>query len=159
MNDKVNAEISLVMRSLADAMTSKGDNLSRDLDIAIHRLKAAKIIVSALSYHPLDFAEWTCIFPGKMGLSWKRAWDGVGTKEEAEIQAMKHCNTVAVPLALFEHIRNVAKRMVEAKQENVKLKTALGRLMSTCFGEDEGDPPKYNSWSEALEACKFIYDE
>jgi len=35
------------------------------------------------------FQDWTCMFPGKMGLSWKRAWDGVGSKEEAEAQARR----------------------------------------------------------------------
>ena len=62
------------------------------------------------------FAEWTCIFPGKMGLSWKRVWDDVGTKEEAEAQAEKNCNVIAVPLQLFEHVKEVEKRMVLAER-------------------------------------------
>ncbi len=63
------------------------------------------------------FQEWTTIFPGKMGLSWKRGWDGVGTQEEAEAVAAKNCNVVAVPLQLFEHIKETERRMVIAERE------------------------------------------
>lgn len=53
------------------------------------------------------FGKWTCIFPGKMGLAWKRAWYGEGTKEEAETQAAKNCNVIAVPVQLAESIRGL----------------------------------------------------
>ena len=62
------------------------------------------------------FNEWTCIFPGKMGLSWKRAWNGVGTKEQAEEIALRSCNTVAVPLQLFETMKEHERRMVVAER-------------------------------------------
>jgi hypothetical protein len=61
------------------------------------------------------FDTWTCIFPGKMGLSWKRAWDGQGTKEEAEAQAAKNCNVVVVPVQLYDHIKEIERRMVQAE--------------------------------------------
>lgn len=63
------------------------------------------------------FKEWTCTFPGKMGLSWKRAWGGVGTKEEAEAEAAKYCNVVAVPLELFEKMKEHERRMVQAERK------------------------------------------
>lgn len=63
------------------------------------------------------FEKWTCIFPGKMGLSWKLSWNSYGTKEEAEAQAIKNCNVVAVPLQLYEHIKDVEQRMVKAERE------------------------------------------
>ena len=62
------------------------------------------------------FQKWTTIFPGKMGLSWKRGWDGVGTKEEAEAIASKNCNVIAVPLELFERIKDNERRMVIAER-------------------------------------------
>jgi hypothetical protein len=74
------------------------------------------------------FADWTCTFPGKMGLSWKRAWHGVGTKEEAEAQAAKNCNVVAVPLQLFETMKEHERRMVAAEAER-------GRLVEGCIRE------------------------
>jgi len=61
------------------------------------------------------FEEWTCIFPGKHGLSWKQAWYGSGPREEAENQASKNCNVVAVPLQLFQHIKEIEHRMVAAE--------------------------------------------
>lgn len=67
------------------------------------------------------FEQWTCIFPGKMGLSWKRAWDGVGTKEQAETEAAKNCNVVAVPLQLFEKMKEHERRMVKAERMNEEL--------------------------------------
>ncbi len=64
-----------------------------------------------------EFKEWTCIFPGKMGISWKRAWDGVGTKEEAEEQAKKNCNVIAIPLQLFENIKRQERSLVIAMKK------------------------------------------
>ncbi len=61
------------------------------------------------------FTQWTCIFPGPMGLSWKSAWDKVGTHQQARIQATKNCNVVAVPVELFNHIKEVEQRMVKAE--------------------------------------------
>ena len=71
------------------------------------------------------FKEWTCIFPGKMGISWKRAWDEVGTKSEAEAEAAKNCSVIAVPLQLFTHIKEYEHRMVAAENELTRLKTRL----------------------------------
>lgn len=75
------------------------------------------------------FEEWTTIFPGKSGISWKRGWDGVGTKEEAEAIASKNCNVVAVPLELFEHIKDIERRMVfaERKLDEIRNACALNR--------------------------------
>jgi hypothetical protein len=70
------------------------------------------------------FNEWTCAFPGKMGLSWKRAWDGVGTKEEAEIQSAKNCDVIAIPLQLFEKMKEHERRMVLAENKLDRLKVA-----------------------------------
>lgn len=67
------------------------------------------------------FNEWTCIFPGKMGLSWKQSW-GTGTKEEAEVQADKNCNVIAVPLQLFETMKDHERRMVAAERELQEIK-------------------------------------
>lgn len=58
------------------------------------------------------FKEWTCVFPGKGGLCWKRAWDCVGSREEAEAQAAKNCNVVAVPVDLWENINYYQKQYV-----------------------------------------------
>ena len=63
------------------------------------------------------FEDWTCIFPGKMGLSWKSAWNGSGTKEVAEIVAGKNCNVIAVPVQLFTHLRDMEKRVVVAENK------------------------------------------
>jgi len=76
------------------------------------------------------FKQWTCAFPGKMGLSWKRAWDGVGTKEEAEIEAAKNCNVVAIPIQLFETMKDHEKRMVLAEEMVNKI-----RIMTHDFGK------------------------
>lgn len=62
------------------------------------------------------FTEWTCIFPGKLGLSWKLAWNASGTKEEAEAAASKNCNVIAVPVELYVHIKDMECRMVEAER-------------------------------------------
>jgi hypothetical protein len=59
---------------------------------------------------------WTCAFPGKMGLSWKRAWTE-GTKEEAEAEASKWANVIALPVQLFEHIKQMEHRMVVAERK------------------------------------------
>lgn len=83
------------------------------------------------------FKEWTCIFPGKMGLSWKRAWDGVGTKEEAEAEALKHCNVAAVPLQLFEHLKNCERRMVVAERQLRKQYVETHNILKEA---DEQDP-------------------
>ena len=63
------------------------------------------------------FTEWICVFPGKMGISWKRAWYGSGTKEEAEEQAQQNCNVVAIPLALWERYHEYETRMVRAEKK------------------------------------------
>jgi hypothetical protein len=61
----------------------------------------------------LMFKNWTCIFPGKMGISWKQAtWNWSGTKEEAEKHASQYCNCIAVPIELFEHIKKMESRVV-----------------------------------------------
>jgi hypothetical protein len=70
------------------------------------------------------FAEWTVIFPGKMGLSWKQAWHS-GTKEAAEAQAAKNCNAIAVPVQLFEKMKEHERRMVIAERELALLRSAV----------------------------------
>lgn len=80
------------------------------------------------------FEKWTTAFPGKMGLSWKRGWDGVGTKEEAETEAAKNCNVIALPLYLFLHIKQIEHRMVVAErivnQHRVELLNAADARVS-----------------------------
>lgn len=63
------------------------------------------------------FKMWTCVFPGKMGLCWKLAWNGSGTKEEAETEAQKFCNSVVVPLQLWEKIKEHDERLVKAEEK------------------------------------------
>ena len=64
------------------------------------------------------FKEWVCIFPGKFGLSWKHAhpYDIYNSKEEAEVEALKYGNVVAVPLKLFEQMKKYEERMVVAER-------------------------------------------
>jgi hypothetical protein len=71
------------------------------------------------------FLEWTCVFPGKMGLSWKRAWHRIGTKEEAEAQAAKNCNVIAVPMQLFDKMKEHELRMVVAEQKLAEMGIAV----------------------------------
>ncbi len=66
------------------------------------------------SYYGGDEERWTCVFPGKMGISWKLAWNSCGTKQEAEVQAAKNCNVVAVPLALWLRYKEYEHRSVAA---------------------------------------------
>jgi len=60
---------------------------------------------------------WTCIFPGKMGLSWKPAWNSYGTRAEAEEEAAKYANTIPIPVALFRRMKEHEHRMVAAEQK------------------------------------------
>lgn len=78
---------------------------------------------------------WTCIFPGKHGICWKRAWDAEGAEEEAKAQAAKNCNVVAVPLQLWESIDKYQRGWVEKEKEIAKLKTALPKKEQP---QDEG---------------------
>ncbi len=62
------------------------------------------------------FNEWTCVHPGKGHICWKRATSFVGTKEEAEAEANKWANVVAVPLHLADKIDEYNRRTVAAEQ-------------------------------------------
>lgn len=64
------------------------------------------------------FKDWVCIFPGKMGISWKLSHEAT-TREEAEIQAAKNCNVVAVPLQLYEKMRELEDRMMNAERKKL----------------------------------------
>lgn len=65
-----------------------------------------------------SWGNWTCIFPGKMGLSWKRAsWCGAGTREAAEAEATKFCNVIAVPVQLCDHIKAIEIRALVAERK------------------------------------------
>lgn len=63
------------------------------------------------------FKEWICVFPGKMNICWKSARGFVGTREEAEIEALNYCNVVAVPLALFENMQEHNHQLVIAERD------------------------------------------
>lgn len=56
-----------------------------------------------------------------MGLCWKRAWDGTGTREDAERQAARNCNVVAVPLELFECLNEYQCRTAAAERKLAEL--------------------------------------
>lgn len=58
------------------------------------------------------YSTWTVIFPGKMGIAWKRAWDGEGTQEEARLRADQNCNAVAVPIEVWNHIDKTQRELV-----------------------------------------------
>ncbi len=60
------------------------------------------------------YDRWACIFPGKMGLSWKLV--GLGSKEQAEEECKKHCNTVAIPEQLYVHLKNLEHRVTIAER-------------------------------------------
>ena len=68
------------------------------------------------SYYGDESELWTCIFPGKMGISWKNSW-GQGTKAEAEEQATKNRNVIAVPVALWLRYKEYEHRTVVAEQK------------------------------------------
>lgn len=82
------------------------------------------------------FDRWTCIFPGKLGLSWKHAppYEHYATKEEAEAVAAKNCNVVAVPSQLFEKMKEHERRMVAAERE-------LAEIKSRSLRPGPGEPP------------------
>lgn len=61
------------------------------------------------------FKEWTVIFPGRLGISWLLAWDATGTKEEAEAEANKHRNTVAVPLQLYKNLKHYEQEAMKCR--------------------------------------------
>lgn len=61
------------------------------------------------------YAEWTCVFPGKMGLSWKLAWNHIDTEENARDWAAHFSNAVAVPLELYRHMKEMEHRVVAAE--------------------------------------------
>lgn len=64
------------------------------------------------------FKTWTVVFPGKMNLSWKRAsFFDYGTREEAEAEAARYANVVAVPVELRDHLKEVEHRMVAAERK------------------------------------------
>ena len=64
------------------------------------------------------FEKWTCVFPGKMGICWKQAYPYIiGTKEEAEAAAAQFCNSVAIPLQLYEKMKEHEQRMMAAERK------------------------------------------
>lgn len=67
------------------------------------------------------FDKWVCVFPGKMGISWKLAYGGVFSKEEAESYAIKYGNVVVVPLAFWEKYREYEHQAVVAKQKLIEV--------------------------------------
>lgn len=83
------------------------------------------------------FEKWVCVFPGKMGLSWKLAHDAVDTKEEAEAKALKNCNVVAIPLQLYDHVKEMETRMVVA-ENNLQDFNYLCRRMDEMRGLRRG---------------------
>lgn len=66
------------------------------------------------SYYGGEEELWVCIFPGKMGISWKLSW-GEGTKAEAEAQASKNRNVIAVPRSLWLRYKEYEHRTVKAE--------------------------------------------
>lgn len=72
------------------------------------------------SYYGGPDEEWICVFPGKMGITWKQAWSPT-SKDEAEKQASKNRNTIAIPLAFW-------KRYKAFEQEYMKLKSKICEL-------------------------------
>jgi hypothetical protein len=87
------------------------------------------------SYYGGLSEKWTCVFPGKMGISWKLAWNAYGTRGEAEAQAAKNCNVVAVPLALWLRYKEYEHRAVAAER---KLANEFGVRLD--YVGDEPDP-------------------
>jgi hypothetical protein len=73
--------------------------------------------MTSMSYYGGEDEKWTCIFPGKMGISWKRAWEGEGTRAEAEAQAAKNRNVIAVPVALWLRYKEYEHRCVAAERK------------------------------------------
>lgn len=86
------------------------------------------------------FQSWTCIFPDSRNLSWKRVWDSEGTKEDAEVIAAD-CDVVAVPLQLFEKMKEHERRMVEAERK-LALWNRLENDSMEAVGVDSDDPVK-----------------
>jgi hypothetical protein len=74
------------------------------------------------------FEKWVCVHPGKMGLYWKIARSGEWIKEEAEIEASKNCNVVAIPLELFNHIEDIQNRVFKAESLLNSFDVALGNI-------------------------------
>ena len=72
------------------------------------------------SYYGGEDELWVCVFPGKMGISWKLTW-GHGTRQEAEAQAAKNRNVVAVPLALWLRYKEYEHRSVAAEAKLVEV--------------------------------------
>ncbi len=61
---------------------------------------------------------------------------------------------------MSERLVETRDAILRLQEENARLRSrlaevqhVLGRLCSTTFGEEEGDLPKYESWSEALGPC------
>lgn len=62
--------------------------------------------------------RWTVVFPGKMGLSWKQAPPyTVMSKAEADALAAQSGNVIAVPMQLFEKMKEHERRMVRAERQ------------------------------------------
>jgi hypothetical protein len=87
---------------------------------------------------PKAFDKWVCVFPGKMAICWKEASVEFDTREEAEEQAKKNCNVVAVPVALFDNYKNYIQKLQLAE----RLLRELGMYQSDIdkLGEPNGWP-------------------
>ena len=79
------------------------------------------------------FTDWVCLFPGKMGISWKLAHNRVGTREEMEVLANKNCNVVAVPLGLWERYKEYETESVRLKTGEAWVKERLIRIYVECI--------------------------
>lgn len=60
--------------------------------------------------------KWVCIFPGKGELYLKLATDReFDSEKEAQEQASRNCNVVAIPLCFWEKIEEIQDRAVQAE--------------------------------------------
>jgi hypothetical protein len=74
------------------------------------------------------FKTYVCVFPGKGALSWKLASDYEFTKEEAELESQKYCNSTAIPIQLYRHIKDCEYRMVVAETAYRAYRNKYGEL-------------------------------
>jgi hypothetical protein len=94
------------------------------------------------------FKQWVCIFPGKMGLSWKLASGPYASYEEAQQQAEKNANVCAVPYEFFEKYQESEKRMVQAENTANMLSKHYGMPTVKVNNPDPCLTGKYRSIDE-----------
>lgn len=63
-----------------------------------------------------DAEQWISVFPGKMALSWRESAQPA-SKEQATMDAAKYGNTVAIPHALFRHLKKMEHMLVAAQRK------------------------------------------